>query len=49
MTRGDYIRSLSDTDLAMYLYFNKSSTRLGYKKLIDWIKEEVKPEEEERK
>lgn len=48
MKRAEYIRKLSDEELAMYLYYNKNSTRLGYKKLIDWIKEEINPEEERK-
>ena len=49
MTRGEYMRLLTDEELAMYLYLNKSNTRLGYKKLTIWVKEEIKPWEEEKK
>ena len=41
MTRGEYIRSLSDEDLALYLYLNKKDTGMGYKKITTWVKEEV--------
>ncbi|MFH5834583.1 hypothetical protein ACHAL6_00735 [Proteiniclasticum sp. C24MP] len=49
MNRAEYIRRLSDEELAMYLYHNKKSTGLGYKRITEWVKEEVKPEEEDRR
>lgn len=41
MTRGEFMKSLSDVDLAVYLYFNSKHTRLGYKRLTAWVLEEV--------
>lgn len=48
MTRGEYIRSLPDEELALYLYHNKKQTGLGMRKIAEWVKEEIKPEEEKK-
>lgn len=49
MKRADYIRMLSNEELALYLYFNKKKTGLGIKRITEWVNEEINPEEEERK
>lgn len=46
MTRSEFIRSLSDEELAMYLYLNKKHTRLGLRRLTEWLAEEIKTKED---
>lgn len=48
MKRAEYIRKLSDEDLALYLYLNKKHTGMGYKKITTWVNEEIRPEDEKK-
>ena len=43
--RADYIRSLSDEDLMMYIYRNSRCFSRGMKKLTEWLQEEIEVEE----
>lgn len=46
MTRSEFIRSLSDEELALYLYINKKHTSLGLRRLTEWLAEELKTRED---
>ena len=49
MTRGEYIRSLPDNELPLYLYLNRiSKDSLSIRKIAEWVEEEIKPEEEKK-
>jgi hypothetical protein len=39
--RANYIRSLSDEDLMMYIYRNSRCFSRGMKKLTEWLQEEI--------
>ena len=39
--RADYIRSLSDEDLMLYIYHNSRYFSKGMKRLTEWLQEEI--------
>lgn len=39
--RADYIRSLSDDDLMLYIYHNSRYFSKGMKRLTEWLQEEI--------
>jgi hypothetical protein len=41
MKRADYIRSLSDEDLMLYIYHNSRYFSKGMKRLAEWLQEEI--------
>lgn len=43
--RADYIRSLSDEDLMLYIYHNSRYFSKGMKRLTEWLQEEVEVEQ----
>jgi len=43
--RADYIRSLSDQELILYIYYNNHGFTKGLKKLSEWLKEEIEVQE----
>lgn len=45
MTRGEFLKSLSDQELALYLYLNSKYTRLGKKRITEWVTEEITEDE----
>lgn len=44
MTVAEYIRLLSDEELKLFLYHNKTKTGKGLKKLEGWLGEEASEE-----
>lgn len=49
MKRADYIRSLSDEELKMYIYHNSRYFTKGMKRLTEWLLEEIEIETQEPK
>ncbi|GEM_PF-1903967 len=47
--RADYIRSLSDEDLMMYIYRNSRYFTKGMKRLTEWLQEEIEVDISEQK
>ena len=44
--RADYIRSLSDQKLILYIYYNNHGFTKGLKKLSEWLQEEIEVQDE---
>lgn len=43
--RVEYIRSLSDEDMVLYIYLNSKHFIKGMKRLTEWLQEEIEVQE----
>lgn len=45
MTRFEFMKTLNLEQMQMFLYFNKPHTRLGMKRILEWLDGEIEQKE----